>query len=286
MSKREIQNRSSGESDGVTGGVFFNLLGIFLALGAALGGLLLVQGRLGQEKENLFRGSGIVTMPLQVLETETQVLEVTEKTILSEDQLLQAVQDLGSGQDVYPHEPQAGQLSMVQAIDCGRDWVEDFFMRHFGLSGTEGAEPGLQEFKAYCYLWSPGEGGVQGKEDLFHSYWTVSFQSREMTAELILNGVSGQVLDASINCYVSLEYQDGGGLSAVLEEYARSFDMETGEPGGQWTQEGILYQPMGSGGIFAAVKTGDLFLCRADDPEGQMIQSVEIFQFHFYLGTL
>ncbi len=124
MSKREIQNRSSGESDGVTGGVFFNLLGIFLALGAALGGLLLVQGRLGQEKENLFRGSGIVTMPLQVLETETQVLEVTEKTILSEDQLLQAVQDLGSGQDVYPHEPQAGQLSMVQAIDCGRDWVD------------------------------------------------------------------------------------------------------------------------------------------------------------------
>ena len=81
MSKREIPNRSSGESDGVTGGVFFNLLGIFLALGAALGGLLLVQGRLGREKENLFRGSGIVTMPLQVLETETQVLEVTEKTI-------------------------------------------------------------------------------------------------------------------------------------------------------------------------------------------------------------
>ena len=36
MSKREIPNRSSGESDGVTGGVFFNLLGIFLALGAAL----------------------------------------------------------------------------------------------------------------------------------------------------------------------------------------------------------------------------------------------------------
>ena len=64
---------------------------------------------------------------------------------------------------------------------------------------------------------------LQGKEDLFHSYWTVSFQSREMTAELILNGVSGQVLDASINCYVPLEYQDGGGLSAQIKMKLKHF---------------------------------------------------------------
>lgn len=286
MRKRENFDRRPGEAAGEKSGAFFNFLGIVLALGAALGGLLLVQERLGQEKEDLLHGSGKVAMPMQVTETEVQILEAAEKTVLTEDQLLQAVQDLESGQDVFPHEPRSGQLSMSQAIDCGRDWMEGFFMPYFGMNQTEETGSGLQEFRASCYLWSPGESAGQEGENLLHSYWTVSFQSRDITAELVLNGVSGQVLDASVDCFFPLEYQEDKDLSAFLEEYARSFGIEGGgTEADQWTQGGILCQPMGSSGIFAAVKRGSIIVCRADEPEGRIIQSTEMFNLHLYLGT-
>ena len=174
------------------GHIGVNILGIITAFGIAAGGLFGVRYLLAKEEARLMQGGGEVHILVQGEAVEVQdALEVGNKE-LSDAELFWAVEGLRDKSEVNPHEPQQGQLSMVQAIEHGKRWMEDFFMPHFGIS-----EHGLEEFKANCYLWSQNIYRNSGENDSC-SYWTVVLGGKELEAELVLHAESGQILDASV----------------------------------------------------------------------------------------
>ena len=174
-----------------------NLSGMLLACAIAFGGAFAVWSRLRGEKERLLSGGG-----------EAKILS---EEIQSADVVSIEVKEAG-----LTPEPVSGQLSMTDAIQCGMIWIEGFFLPH--LDG-EAAMPG--ECRMNCYLWA-------GEEDPLLGYWEVSFSGEEMEAALILNAVTGQVLQARIAlAFPGGERPDEDSLSGLLEEYADSFGVET-----------------------------------------------------------
>ena len=263
---------------------FTNLLGILFAFGIAYGGLFGVQSRLAQEASELLQGSGAVKLLVQGDEVEVQVSGKAERAMLSEAELAKVVENLRSKGEVYPHEPWQGQLSMAQAIEYGKGWMEDFFMPHFGVS-----EEGLQEYKANCYLWSPQEGRMEGEDGNEPcSYWTVALAGKGVEAELILHGVSGQVLEASVSFLLSSEAWKVENQGVFLQDYANSFGfVENNAPseGGNGVPENnirTIYQSIGSEGVYAAM-TANLIVTSKVNPDDGSLDKTEICNVQLYL---
>lgn len=266
-----------------------NLFGILLAFGIAFGGLSGVQVLIAREEQRMLQGSGVV----EILSREDSV-EVSEsgqaaKVKLSETELVQAAEILQSSMEIYPHEPQQGQLSMAQAIECSKKWMEDFFLAHFGMSGAN-----LQEYRANCCLWSPQENeadkrGLNGAD----SYWTVVLGGKGIEAELILHGESGQILEASVSCLLSSEAQNYENVGTFLQKYVDSFGFMEHETLNE-NRKGIpennsqtIYQSIGSEGVYAAMETSLVVISVADSEdnalEGSFSEDMEIFYLQLYL---
>ncbi len=228
------------------GHLVVNLGGILIAFGIAFGGLFWVQNRMLREEAMLLQGEGRLDILVQ------DSFEA-ERRKLSDTELAQAVKELRREAEAYPHEPGVGQLSMAQAIECGKAWMEDFFLPHFG-----GAEYDLKEYRANCYLWSPQAGDFG--DDGSCGYWTVVLGGKGMEAELILHAVSGQVLDASVSCQMPEEVRQEDDLETFLGEYVKSFDLEDD---GFWfwdekkeenEKRQVLGRSVGNSGVYAYVK--------------------------------
>lgn len=286
---RGNQNGHSGHRKDRKGRLI-NILGILSACGIALGGLLLVQEGLARAKESLLQGSGIVENTIQLeaaTAVEVEVQDIGQK-LLTEEELLQVVRDMEGGGGVYPHEPGQGQLSMSQAITCGREWVETFFMPHVGM-----ADYHMEENKADCFLWSLRGKEGEGEKDPLCSYWTLNFEVPELAeVGLTLNAVSGQVLIASIGLYGPVEYQDGEGLIGLLGDYAFSFETsgvasysfaESG-PEGPDRENGPIYHSISSQGLYAGLRTSSIVISRAGDSPG-VTENVDICTIRLYLTT-
>ena len=263
---------------------FTNLLGILFAFGIAIGGLFGVQSRLAQETSNLLQGGGAVKLLAQGDEVEVQVSEKAERAMLSEAELVKVVENLRSKGEVYPHEPWQGQLSMAQVIEYGKGWMEDFFMPHFDMS-----EEGLQEYRASCYLWSPQEGRMEGEDaNESCSYWTVALTGKGVEAELILHGVSGQVLEASVSFLLSSESWKVENPGVFLQDYANSFGFvennAPSEDGNGVPENNIrtIYQSIGSEGVYAAM-TANLIVTSKVNPEDGFLDKTEICNVQLYL---
>lgn len=204
--------------------IFVNLAGILAALAIALGVLLLVQNRLAAERLSLLNGGGKVEVPVQAKQVEAQgagEIEITI-TVLTEEELIQAVEVLESpGEPVY-HEPMTGQLSMAQAVECGKKWMMDFLLPELGISPADDGE----EYRAACFLWTSEEndGGAVHNPQL--SFWAVSLDGPGVDAMLTLNAVTGQILNAAITSSYPVEYQDQYSIIALLEDYMDSFGLE------------------------------------------------------------
>ncbi len=249
-----------------------NAGGILSAFGIALGGLFLVQSRLAQEEAGLLRGSGKVKVigeseAMEASEVQVSDTIIVEKTMLTEEELAESVGNLAREREEYPHEPRQGQLTMVQAIECGKEWMENFLTPRLGMEKT-----GLGAYKANCYLWA-------AEEEAIFSYWTVMLASQGMEAELILNAVSGQVLEASVTSSHSVECPDEEGKKALLKDYGDSFGLEGSSlflEGG----DGIIYRSIGSRGLYTAVRSESVIFSRLEE-DG--LKNEEIFSIQLYL---
>ncbi len=266
---------------------FTNLLGILSALGIAFGGLYGVQSRLAQEEVNLLQGGGAVKILVQDGDVEVLVSEKAERVMLSEAELVRVVENLRSNGEVYPHEPWQGQLSMAQAIEYGKGWMEDFCMPYFGVSAE-----GMQEYKANCYLWSPREGGMEGEDrNELYSYWTVALEGKGVEAELLLHGESGQVLEASVSFLLSSESGIVERPGTFLQDYANSFGFaesntsSEGENGVPKNNIRTAYQSIGSEGIYAAM-TANLIMTSKIDADGSSSSDKEVFHLQLYLDIV
>ena len=175
----EIRKKDTQRNIGV------NLLGMITAFGIAAGGLLGVWYWLVQEEAKLMQGGGEVHVLVQGEDMEVQDTLKQGRKELSDTHLVWAVEGLKDKTEANPHEPQQGQLSMAQAIEYGKHWMEEFFMPHFGIS-----DYGLEEYKANCYLWSQK---IQRKENenASCSYWTIVFGGGISTARGKRTGIRG-----------------------------------------------------------------------------------------------
>lgn len=124
-----------------------NTAGLLLALSIALGGLLGVQTRLAHEENRLLQKGGTAEVLIQSQPAQSEEISTAQllRTPLTEEELILVIQSLESGSEPYPHEPRQGQLSMAEAMEYGKFWVESFFMPHLGAADFR-----LEEYKAGC----------------------------------------------------------------------------------------------------------------------------------------
>lgn len=243
--------------------ILINLFGILLALGIGLGGLWAVRQKLREEQSEILRSGGMIRV-LTAAECTAGVSGVTMPANLTEEELLRAVRAGESDRDPFLHEPAPGQLTMAQALEYGKTWMEDFLLPSLGLPSFL-----LEEYKAGCYLWS-------GYSDApVSDYWTVEITALEIEASLIINAVSGQVLDASVTCSFPVKDQNRDNLYSLLWNYGDSFglpgdyslvigDGDSAEDDGR-----ILYCSIGTRGLYAALETEYLVISRADTPSSR-----------------
>lgn len=260
--------------------ILINAAGLLLALAIALGGLLGVWARLTHEEARLLQKSGSVELLVQSEPAQSEEIPSAQlmRTPLDQEDLTLVIQSLESGQESYPHEPKQDQLSMAQAMEYGRSWVESFFMPHLGMQDFR-----MAEYKTGCYLWTTQE------EDPLLSYWTVTFSTKHLDAELILNAASGQVLDASVRCSLPTEHMDEEIIMALLNDYASSFDLPSKYTLTDWETEDAgfngrtIYQSVGSEGIYAAMKISNIIINNSE-PSPDM-EDLEILSIRLHLTS-
>lgn len=268
----------------VKGNGLVNIMGIVLAFGFAFGGLFLVQNMLMEEKGNLLRSGGMIEISGQDLEEEAVKIVETdaEKLLLTEEELIQAVENMQNLEhDAYPHEPLPGQMSMVEAIECGRKWLEDFLMPHLG---AEDYIP--QGYMITSYLVAPWEDDEDGMEKQLRSYWMVALAGEDVEVELVLNAVTGQMLGTSVECHFPAECLEKEKLAELLEDYVESFGLE-GECGvvcsekyAEQTGALLMLQSVGNGEVFANMRTSGVVVTATGIQEYR-----DTFYVRLWLGT-
>lgn len=193
-----------------------NLLGFLLSLGAVFGGFFLVQHRLNLETGELLKSGGQILSPQHSLDT-TVIAEPLEATVYTqEDHLLRFLKDLKRQAAAVPHDPLPGQLSMGDAVKKARDWLEEFFMPQLSETNFR-----LSEYKTDCYLWAVPEE-EETEQNPLYSYWSITLRSRDLEAVLILNALTGQILDVFVICAPPAGYQAAESLPALLDGYAEA----------------------------------------------------------------
>lgn len=267
---------------GKNNALLVNILGVALALGIAFGGLLLVQGRLMEEKEDLLRSGGMVEVSGKDLEEEAVKIVETEVPLLTAEELACAVENLKRlEQEAYPHEPLQGQLSMVQAIERSKNWLEDFLMPRLGAE-----EYIPQGYKISCYLVAPQAENEDGADKPLYSYWMVALGDQNMEIEMILNAVTGQVLGASARCLFSVVNLEDGTWVGLLGDFAESFGLGGEEytvvaskaPSEQG-EGAFMFQSVGNTAIFATLRTGKVVVSPT-----QFDEYKEILYIRLWLG--
>ncbi len=247
-----------------------DLLGILAAIAIAFGGLALVEVRLAAEEDRILDAGG----EMRIIQVQTQKMEaqdVDEAAVrqaeLTQEELAQAVECLKRGGDRHLHEPQAGQLSMAQAVDCGKGWMEEFLLPRLGLEPDEGGE--AREYKVGCFLWAREE---ESGEAPWLSYWAVELNAAGIDGMLILNAATGQVMSAAVTVSHPIEYQDRDRIDTLLDDYADSFGIVSSYStvGRYDLGTKSFRKSLGNGEVSAVIDISSVVMTSADNAAGDM----------------
>lgn len=251
-----------------------DLLGILAAIAIAFGGLALVEVRLAAEEDRILDAGG----EMRIIQVQTQKMEaqdVDEAAVrqaeLTQEELAQAVECLKRGGDRHLHEPQAGQLSMAQAVDCGKGWMEEFLLPRLGLEPDEGGE--AREYKVGCFLWAREEdAGEESGEAPWLSYWAVELNAAGIDGMLILNAATGQVMSAAVTVSHPIEYQDRDRIDTLLDDYADSFGIVSSYStvGRYDLGTKSFRKSLGNGEMSAVIDISSVVMTSADNATGDM----------------
>lgn len=265
-----------------------DLPGILLALAIAFGSLFLVENRLSKEKEQLLESGGAVTVQAQTQWIEADKLDEAaiglEEAILSQEELLRAVEGMEGAGVVSPHEPKPGQLSMEQAVSCGEEWIEGFLLPHLGSEDAS-----LQEYQVNCYLWTKEEEGEDAGGNESHSYWNITLKSQDTDAQLSMSAVTGQVLYAMVGYAHPIEHEEDI-FMRLAEDYMESFGIGAdyvalGEEVNEWS----VYQACEDGVLSATVEVSDVVVSAIKAVEewaqGTIYETQDYFYIRLYLES-
>lgn len=119
-----------------------------------------------------------------------------ERYVLTTNQVEEAVKSWNNRNAVTLHDPVAGQISMVEAIEAGKRWLSEMEI---------GEEKDAASFSISAEL---GVGGQKQdtaeRLEAYFSFWTVTYSNQSMSAILYLNAVTGKVWGAEITLYEEL----------------------------------------------------------------------------------
>lgn len=249
-----------------------NGLGIGLALVLALGGLGLMEHLLEEKRARLLSSSG--GLDETGLSLETAKPDGGQRLLTGEElrQVLAAMQ----GREA-PHEPLEGQLSMEQAMERGKSWMEEFCL-------AELQWPGEQKYHKMDARLCRRQGEEERENsNILYSYWTVSLESQEVGVELTLHAVTGQVLEAKLSFHqLRWGREDSDYLYTqdfsdevvwnLLERYADSFGLAVDPV--LLLEQGYFSKSLNEGEFYAVAKTGSSAL-RVRTEELQMAEAGE-----------
>lgn len=115
-----------------------------------------------------------------------------KKNLLSMKQIEEAVNSWNNRSMITLHDQVAGQISMEEAIENGKNWLNKMGIvdvkkkDSFGVSAELGVGRGKKD---------------TGEREAYFSFWTVTYSSQSMNAVLYLNAVTGNVWGAEIKQY-------------------------------------------------------------------------------------
>lgn len=250
-----------------------NCLGILFSVGIALGGLFLVWNMLKESKEAMLSQSG----EAEVANLFPQVsVSRQEKKVLTKSELFHAVKSMESDKEEYPHEPVEGQLSMEQAIERGKEWVEELCSRYLG------AEVLIPEKynKITASLCIKEEEGGMGEDSYLYSYWRITLTGEYMEAKLLLNAVTGLAFDTAISSKLpEISFEQ-----AKAEEFLAAYVEDFGFEGEEVTdrKDSVVSMRLGQENLYAAAQIAGIMVGRTDMDENEY-DSTTIF--HLYLTT-
>ena len=177
----------------------FTTIGILLSFAIAIGGWVIANRLMDIRANNLMSAAGVspILMPLQLPQAEAahdpeqdpqQDPAITVTRLLSEYNIVSILQNRAAPGREIPHEPTAGQLTMQEAIEIGREWLihlEQYIDFH----------PDLLTFHhpPDAHLSQNIQRGGDGFLSPEYSFWTLTFSNMFMTATLLINAVEGQV---------------------------------------------------------------------------------------------
>lgn len=247
-------------------------MGIVLAAGITAGGLFFMEYMLTERRTALFSEGGKVKAVLSVRETESSA---GRRVSLSEEELTEILLSMESGETEQPHEPIGAQLTMEQAVERGKEWLEALCGDYLGEEMSGKYE------RIYAELCVKTDGYAESglSRELF-SYWTVMLNAREMRAELAMNAVTGQVLNAALYAYLPGFAFSEIDRERLLEEYCSSFGLEMDDL--LWIRDGMLWRSLGNGNLFAGVKTEDFAIADADQEEHLDVSMLQLRLYAVY----
>ena len=120
-----------------------------------------------------------------------------ERYELTTQQMGEAISHWNSREGDIIHEPVAGQISMGEAIESGKEWF-----------AAMGFADGSDDVLAYSVSATLSVGQkretLNTKLEPYYSFWTVKYSNRIMEAGLLVNAVTGKVWGGKVTIYENI----------------------------------------------------------------------------------
>lgn len=265
-----------------------NFCGIIFALFLAYSGFILTEHILDSKTESFLSGESGVDRTREAAEN----VDIGKETqFLTSEELKQILKNM-NGKDEYPHEPVEGQMSMEEAIKKGKEWIESLFEKNSLFS--EYRRQGYQKIDAkLCIKNNSSDSSL----NVLNSYWTLNFIKQDVKVALVLNSVTGQVLDANISYYMPIDSSDSSDynysetvskefLVSLLIDYILSFGFE--ENNIMLVGDDCIYEAVSGDNLFAVVVTGNMGVLERTMNSGKQLIKEQIYNWdyiHLYFTT-
>jgi hypothetical protein len=194
----------------------YTAIGVIISFIIAIGGWFLIKTLIDIKSETLLSATGTITVDPPSTMTSPAMDEVSNYLpILNGQEIVSILKNWEADGRERLHEPIDGQISMESAIEISRNTLLNLSSQ--GLIPVEFL--GITSTTAYL-----GQKIRMEEDSIFlkpmYSYWTVYFYGEYMTATMIINAVTGQVWNCSVEFgYVEIDEPDNDVLSNVLTAF-------------------------------------------------------------------
>ena len=227
--------------------VFTLALAGTLIAGIMAGMRALLQARV----DRLLGQSGVLEVPAPVREwqTEAEARKAREtvqepEPLLTLSQMEDAVRYWETAPAEILHDPVEGQLSMEEAIEAGRSWLE-----RMGLLADVWEEEKLLTIAMLSVGEPPEENGRMPEP--YYSFWTLRIYASGWEATLALNAVTGDVWGGNVTLYNTRAEWD---VKNILKSFAGEAGLEIDWERAVW----MVQQDDASGQLPGPVTFGQL----------------------------